>query len=271
MAHIIVVGNEKGGSGKSTASMHLTVALLRAGFDVAAIDLDLRQRTLLRYLQNRAAWSAKIGKNLPSPKIAEIDAEGPVPTDTDELNDLFEDALARFAGADFIIIDGPGSDTPLSRLAHAHADTILTPMNDSFIDFDLLAQIDPTSESLLGPSVYSEMVWAARKQRARAGVSRGIDWIVMRNRLASVNARNKRRVGKRLDELSKRIGFRVAPGLGDRVIYRELFPFGLTMLDLAEVKAPVKLTMSHVAARQELRNLIRSLNLPGVDAKAARV
>ena len=122
------------------------------------------------------------------------------------------------------MIDCPGADTHLSRLAHAHADTIVTPLNDSFVDFDLLARLDPASGDVKGPSVYSEMVWDARKQRATSGVAGGIDWIVMRNRLSATRANNKKHMGKKLEDLSARIGFRLARGFGDRVIYRELFP-----------------------------------------------
>ena len=57
-AHVIVVGNEKGGAGKSTLSIHLSVALLKAGYKVACIDLDTRQQTLTRFFENRKSWSA---------------------------------------------------------------------------------------------------------------------------------------------------------------------------------------------------------------------
>jgi chromosome partitioning protein len=151
----------------------------------------------------------------------------------------------------------------LSRLAHAHADTIVTPLNDSFVDFDLLARLNPETGAVLGPSLYSEMVWNARKRRAMSGVKGGIDWVVMRNRLSATRANNKAAMGEKLDELASRIGYRLARGFGDRVIYRELFPMGLTLLDLGGPDAPVKLsTMSHVTARLEIRSLIATLNLP---------
>ena len=43
-AHVVVLGNEKGGSGKSTTAFHIAVALLKAGQRVATIDLDCRQK-----------------------------------------------------------------------------------------------------------------------------------------------------------------------------------------------------------------------------------
>ena len=51
-AHVIVLGNEKGGSGKSTTAMQLFVALARAGHRVGALDLDFRQQSFFRYLDN---------------------------------------------------------------------------------------------------------------------------------------------------------------------------------------------------------------------------
>ncbi len=162
-----------------------------------------------------------------------------------------------------MLIDTPGSDTPLSRQAHAYADTLVTPMNDSFVDFDLLARIDSKNFKITGPSLYSDFVWDCRKKRLLARRP-ALDWVVMRNRISAAEARNKRRLSKALDTLSERIGFRVAPGFGDRVIFRELFPMGLTMLDLPLKDIGISLSMSHVAARQEVRELIVTLNLPGV-------
>ena len=169
-------------------------------------------------------------------------------------------------GMDYLIFDTAGRDDKYARHVATTADTLVTPLNDSFVDFDLLAKVDPATGKVLGPSLYSEMVWTARKQRAMMGVRGGIDWIVMRNRLSATRARNKKTMGDKLEELSSRIGFRLARGFGDRVIYRELFPIGLTLLDLGGVDSPVRLsTMSHVTARLEIRSLVASLKLPAED------
>ena len=251
-AHIIVLGNEKGGSGKSTTAVHVAVALAHAGFAVGAVDLDARQRTVARYLENRAAFAAKAGVALPMPDIAVIpDGDG----DVDQLTDQ----LLEWSGKDFIVVDTPGRDSPMARAALAKADTLVTTMNDSFVDFDLIGQVDPETFKVKRPSFYSELIWDARKARGRADGGT-VDWVVLRNRLSSLDARNMRRMAAALAELSKRVGFRVAPGLSERVIFRELFPRGLTLLDVSVLE---DFSLSHVAARAELRALIGALNLPG--------
>ncbi len=266
--HVIIVGNEKGGSGKTTAAMHLIVALSRAGFKTGAMDLDIRQKSLSRYLENRAKWAIKHDLELESLPIPQL---FPAPFSNDDSRQRaftletagFQEALQKYATCDFLVIDCPGANTHLSRLAHAHADTIVTPMNDSFVDFDLLAKVDPDTGEILGPSLYSEMVWEARQTRAKAGVMGGIQWIVMRNRIGAANAHNKKRVGEKLENLSKRIGFTLTRGFGERVVYRELFTMGLTLLDLGAPGIPTRLSsMSHLTAKQEIRNFIAALNLP---------
>jgi len=166
-----------------------------------------------------------------------------------------------------VIIDSPGANTHLSRQAHAAADIVVTPLNDSFVDFDLLATIDPQTYAVSKPSVYSDFVWECRKRRLMARKP-ALDWIVMRNRLTATDAKNKRRMSAAIDALARRIGFRVAPGFGERVIYRELFPAGLTVLDLPQPGLDISLSMSHLAARQEVRALVSTLTLPAREAAA---
>lgn len=265
MAHIIVVGNEKGGSGKSTTSMHVATALARMGHKVGALDLDLRQKTFGRYIENRKAFLNSQGLNLPIPDyhdLPEIDRSSLQPGENIYDHRLSAAVATLEPDSDFILIDCPGSHTRLSQVAHSLADTLITPLNDSFIDFDLLARMNTETGKILGPSVYSEMVWNARQLRAQAGLP-PIDWIVVRNRLAAQQMHNKKKMGEALENLSKRIGFRIAPGFGERVIFRELFPRGLTLLDLKEVGVE-HLNISNVAARQEVRDLLKALNLPGV-------
>lgn len=269
MAHIIVVGNEKGGSGKSTVSMHLSVALARDGLRVGAMDLDLRQLTFGRYIENRRNWCDRNGISLPTPEFMPL--PDPARFDLPEGPALHDARMAAAleaieAQSDVIVIDCPGSHTRYSQYAHSVADTLVTPINDSFIDFDLLARTDPETGAVLAPSIYSEMVWKARQTRAQAGL-RPLDWIVLRNRLGTTAMHNKRKVGDALEALSKRIGFRIAPGFSERVIFRELFPKGLTLLDLPDLGSE-SMTLSHIAARQELRDLIEALGLSALRLSA---
>lgn len=263
-AHVIVLGNEKGGSGKTTTAMHVIAHLLREGFRVGSIDLDGRQRSLTRYVENRKAWADAAGVNLVMPEHAVIvKSSAATVADADAAEEAeLEATMARLAAAnDFLVIDCPGSDSNLSRLGHARADTLITPMNDSFVDFDLLGRVDPQTYRIKGPSVYSEMVWESRKRRAvRDGGE--IDWVVVRNRLSHLDAKNKRRVEAVLEALAARIGFRIGPGFGERVIFREMFPSGLTLLDLRDEGVDTQMSMSHVAARAEVRALVDALELP---------
>lgn len=269
LAHVIVVGNEKGGAGKSTVAMHLCIGLLRMGMTVGVLDLDVRQRSLARYLENRSRWIRNTGAPLPLPETVRIDASGSRDLDQAEAEEAshFEESLKRLSErCNFIIVDAPGGDTFLSRTAHSAADTLITPLNDSFVDFDLLGDVDPQTLEVARPSFYAELVWECRKKKALA-TRRPIDWVVMRNRMSPLDARNKQRVGEALDNLARRIGFRIAPGLSERVIYRELFPMGLSLLDLQDSGSGVAFTMSHVAARQEIRDLLIVLKLAGLEGK----
>ena len=268
LAHIIVVGNEKGGSGKSTTCMHVATALVRMGHRVGALDLDLRQKSFGRYIENRRAYLARVGLSLPTPDyrdLPEVDA-AQVPQGENAFDLRLSAAVtAMEPQSDFIVIDCPGSHTRLSQVAHSLADTLITPLNDSFVDFDLLARMDMETGRVKGPSIYSEMVWGARQLRAQAGL-KPIDWIVLRNRLGAQQMHNKKKVGAALEELSRRIGFRVAPGFSERVIFRELFPRGLTLLDLKDTGVD-QLNLSNIAARQEVRDLMNALRLPSVSVQ----
>jgi chromosome partitioning protein len=272
-AHVIVLGNEKGGSGKSTTAMHLVVGLMRDGYRVGAIDLDARQGTLSGYLAARIDYAKRHKVSLPMPMGDAIHAstlDSRTEAEADERARL-EAALARLhADCDIIIIDCPGADTYLSRLGHAQADTLITPINDSFVDFAMLARVDPDDHAVINPSIYSEMVWEARKRRFARDRGR-IDWIVMRNRLGSTEMRNKRDVGTTLETLAKRIGFRTVKGFGERVIFRELYLQGLTLMDVREAGLSMQIGMSHIAARAEVRALISAIRKPApVEAAAAQ-
>ena len=266
--YIIVLGNEKGGTGKSTVAMHIIVNLLRNGHSVGSMDVDARQGTLSRYVENRRTRQEKSEENLPVPDHVPIFRSQleSVPAAEAEEGATFGEALDRLKGYDFIVIDTPGSDTYLSRLAHSYADSLITPLNDSFIDLDMLVRVNAESLDILRPSTYSEMVWDQKKHRAMRD-NGSIDWIVLRNRLSSLNSHNKEEMERVLAALAKRIGFRLVAGFGERVIFRELFLNGLTLLDMKETNTA--LTLSHVAAKQELASLISMIQLPGKALKTA--
>ena len=261
-ASVIVVGNEKGGAGKSTIAIHTATALLHGDARVAIMDLDLRQQSTAHFFANRRAWLDANSATAPMPIETSL---GPdlAKAAEDEALARFQDAFAKARDeADFVLIDTPGSDTAISRAAHGLADLIVTPMNDSFVDFDMLGVVDPVTLELKRHSLYSETVWNSRKARA-INERKQIDWVVLRNRLAPTEARNRKRLDERVEALSRKVGFRIGPGLRDRVIYRELFPFGLTVADLSPQIRPVAMSLQHVAARQELRALMGALGLTG--------
>ncbi len=266
-AHVIVLGNEKGGCGKTTTALHITAALLRLGFKVGTIDIDARQRSFTRYLENRRNTMEREGVPLPMPEHMVLQ-KSPFPNQKDaeaDESERFVAALSRLKQwNDFIVIDSPGSDTFLSRLAHSYADTIITPINDSFVDLDVLATVDGGTAKVVRPSIYSEMVWEQKLVRAKRDGG-AVDWVVMRNRLSNINAKNKLLMMQVLSELSRRIGFRPAHGFGERVIFREMFLQGLTVLDIMD--AGNQVSMSHIAARQEVRDLLSMLKLPTVEAR----
>ncbi|MBX6327751.1 MAG: AAA family ATPase [Pseudolabrys sp.] len=267
-ARVIVVANEKGGSGKSTVAMHLAVGLMKSGLRVATVDLDARQRSLTAYIENRRIWAGHIGRDLGFPTHVCLESRtdalaGAQPADGDALIDT-----VRTLGQDhdFIILDTPGHDGELMRRAHAVADTVVTPLNDSFVDFDVLGAIDPVTFGITGIRHYARIVDEARRERRlRDGVA--FDWIVTRNRLSAVGSRNKRLMGECLRLLAEKLDFRCVDGLGERVIFREFYPRGLTALDdLDEATLGTRPTMSHVTARLEIEGLLNAVRLGAVVA-----
>jgi chromosome partitioning protein len=264
-AHVIVLGNEKGGSGKSTTAMHIAVALMKAGQRVATIDLDSRQKSFTHYVENRGAWATRGNIDLELPTHHHVVRHDGPHAEENEASEFASFAHAITAVEhchDFVVIDTPATDSYLMRLAHSMADTLVTPLNDSFVDFDVLGSVDPTTFAVTGVSHYAEMVREARRQRRL--VDGGLtDWVVVRNRLSLLGSRNKRLIGEGLNEIGLTLGFRVADGFAERVVYREFFPRGLTALDnLDETTLGIKPNASHVTARKEVKVLIDTLKLP---------
>jgi len=264
-AHVIVCGNEKGGSGKSTTCMHIAVALLKSGYNVATVDLDGRQLSLTRYIENRKRWARTAQITLAIPQhfhVPPARRETVTDAESEEFRQL-TDGLGDIENShDFVVIDTPGSDSFLNRLAHRIADTLVTPMNDSFIDFDVLARIDPVSHEIIEHSQYATAVRDARRERRQADNSI-LDWVVVRNRMSNITSRNEQKLDNCLRNLAMQLGFRLADGISERVVFREFFPIGLTALDdFEEHVLGTKPTLSHLAARQEIRQLLSALRLP---------
>jgi chromosome partitioning protein len=271
-AYVVVLGNEKGGAGKSTIAMHLAVALLNLGQRVASIDLDLRQKTLTHYIENRRGWASQSASRLAAPThhcVSRGTTQDLEDNETIEFSGFVDALTAVEQDHDFIVIDTAGSDNHLTRLAHSMANILVTPLNDSFVDLDVLATVDATTYAVTGESHYAKMVREARQQR-RLADGMHMDWVVVRNRLSMIDSHNKQRILKGLGDLSARLGFRSGDALAERVIYREFFPRGLTALDdLDEKTLGTRPNLSHLTARHELIGLLDTLRLP-LDARAQR-
>jgi len=274
--HVVVLGNEKGGSGKSTTAMHVIVDLLERGRTVGSIDLDSRQQSLTRYLENREDWARRKRLDVPMPQHYAVTIRPDVCAySAQEIEErefaMFSQAVVELENScDFIVIDTPGADNALNRLGHSMADTLITPVNDSFVDLDVIAHIEGQDYTAIRPSQYANMVDNARKQRASIDGGE-IDWVVVRNRIAVSKSYNNQRVASTLREIRDMLDFRLAPGVSDRVIFRELFPQGLTLFDIMGRDCDIDVTMSHLAARKEVRTLMRTLNLPMDDLDIAEI
>ena len=256
---IIVFGNQKGGTGKSTLAMHLVVSLLHQGYKVATVDVDARQGTLTRYIENRTKTSQNNSTVLMPTHYTVFDSSSDSVKVMNRENFLmFSELINSLNNFDFIVIDTPGSDASLSKIAHSFADIIITPMNESFIDLDLIIKATPVQSSgSVKTSSYAEIVWEQKKARALRDHG-SIDWIILLNRTSGIESRNKKELERILTLLSKRLGFRFIKGFKERIIFKELFLSGLTLLDS---NSSQKLNLSHIAARQELKELLKALNI----------
>ncbi len=256
---VIVVANEKGGSGKSTVAIHIAVALLRAGQTVATIDLDTQQRSFTHYVDNRLAWARQRGIELPSPTHVLFDEEGEFTSRESEAEGrqtLAETVNSLAENHSYIVIDTPGHNYYLMRMAHCLADTLITPLNDSFVDLDVLGSVDPENYTVTSVSHYARLVGDARRER-QAAEKPEMDWIVLRNRLSMLASRNKRLVDDALRDLAERLNFRYVEGLAERVVFREFYPRGLTAVDeLNAATLGARPTMSHATAQLEVQGLL---------------
>jgi len=259
-AHIIVFGNEKGGTGKSTLVMHVITYLLKEGKTVASIDLDGRQGTLTNYIKNRQDFADKAHIHLSLSEHISVCVNSKatpaeIKAELKALDKLIDDLSPNY---DYIVIDTAGSDNYLMRAGHAYADTLITPINESLIDLDVIGKVKSDSLKIEKLSQYSEIVWNARQTRALNRMT-PLNWFVVKNRLVYISNNNRKLIDKLLDELAQRLHFTALPGLGERVIYKELFLKGLTLLDLREKCTGIKIGVSHIAAKREMANFIEAI------------
>ncbi len=264
MTYIIVLGNEKGGSGKTTTSMNLIFSLMSLGYKVGCVDLDLRQASLKRYIENReSANSDHIESgDLMMPDFIDVDEELLISASENEIEAYFVDLfLKEYSGLDFLVIDTPGNNTVYATISHSFADMIITPINDSLVDLDLIAKVNTTDIKKMNPSIYSAMIWEQKLRRFRRDKKK-IEWMIVRNRLSNLDSFNRRFIEKCLKSLSRNLSFKYSNGFSERLIYRELFPYGLSLVDIFGKQNLIKVTPSHIAARQELRNFLNDLKIP---------
>ncbi len=259
---VLVLGNHKGGSGKSTTAMHLMVGLMNSGYSLGTIDLDSDQATLTHFVENRRRTVAEkdLPLALPEHRLVEASAESDREAAEAEEAARVAEAFAELIDKDYILVDTPGSDTFLSRLGHVLADTLVTPLNDSFVDLDVLVRIDAAGQQITGPSVYSIAVLDRWGMRMTAG-GRPLDWVVTRTRLSHVYSRNHRELDALLRELAPTLGYRLAPGLGERVTFREQFAQGLTVLDQPALPRWRLSGKGSAAARNEVLDLMEAIGL----------
>ncbi len=248
--HIIVFANEKGGVGKSTSAFHTCIALCNAGERVASLDVDLRQLTLDRALSARIETAREYGVTLPGPEQILL-----VQPNEKELETKLQMARIHY---NFIVIDVGGHDSAIARRAIYMADTIVTPVNDSFIDLDMLGRIDPRTGEMKTLGNFARLV-EHLKEPGLGFRQKPLDWVVMQNRSRSLGTKNARKVVDALEKIAPAAGFRLVPGLRERVTYRELFPLGLTLFDLNAVPGHGR---AQPAARAEIWAMLRALNLP---------
>jgi len=260
---VLVFANEKGGTGKSTLAFHTVITLLQCGYSVGCIDADIRQSTLSRYIENRESTALQATDRLLLPRHVRLSEELADPAgsavDDPEMVVRARDMLAGLNDCEFVVIDTPGSANALARFAVANADTLISPINDSYIDIDVIAKLDMDKREVVGPSHFTRMVWEASNRRVAAGLP-PTDWVVLRNRLTHISSRNKHDIADLMDKLARRIGFRSAPGFGERTVYREHFHAGLTVLDSGAAVGG-RPPPSHAAAAAEMAGLLRQIRI----------
>ncbi|MBS0265374.1 MAG: ParA family protein [Planctomycetes bacterium] len=116
---IIAIANSKGGVGKSTLAVHLAAWLHEQGHSVTLADCDTQQSS--------SEW---IREAIPEVKTVRLDNP----------NDILNELPTLGQETDFVIADGPGSNTETSRALLLRADFAVVPCKASMLEVRALAK-----------------------------------------------------------------------------------------------------------------------------------
>lgn len=243
-AAVIVIGNIKGGSGKTTTAMHLVTSLMRRKIGdrflkVGCLDTDVDQLSFQKFLKSRERWAQKTGREIDFPVYRQLKKSTLNEVEKRESAELQSflavlESLTKTEGCDVVVIDTPGSNTWYSRLAHSAADTLITPFNCSMLDLDLVAEYDatrPWPESYIGPSRYTQLVWEAWKTRDTLGMTPS-KWFFIMNRFNPDTIIEKTDPYFHMFKLAEQLDAKASPGIPEREVFSKLWPYGLTLFDL---------------------------------------